>query len=366
MKKFILNISLKLKLLFEVVLSFILTIICLVVLSRYILFSFVEKNQDNLNNTIVYSLVTLYLIAAIGTFVLCFILISGKHINYINYIAKQVKFITNGNLGQTLEVRGNDELAQLCMNINSMSKELKDKFEHERDLERAKAELITNVSHDLRTPLTPIIAYLDILRNKSFTTKEEEKEYLNSSYNLSIKLKKLIDELFEYTKLSSKEVLLDLTYVDILPILNQIIGEYSPMIESKGLKMVTKMPDVELPINIDVEKIVRVFENILSNAEKYALKPSDIIFEADIDFDNVVISISNKGEHLDRDKLDKMFEKFYRVDMSRSSNVEGSGLGLAICKKIVELHRGQIWAECHGDIITIHIKLPIKQKSFPK
>jgi signal transduction histidine kinase len=365
MKKFSINISLKLKLLSEVVLSFILTLVSLVILSRYIFGPFIDKNQDNLE-AIIYYVAALYIIATIGTFVLCFVLISGKHINYINYITKQVKLIASGNLGQTLEVRGNDELAQLCININSMSKELKDKFEYERELEKTKSELITNVSHDLRTPLTPIIAYLDILRNEKFTTREEEKEYLNSSYNLSIKLKQLIDELFEYTKFSSKEVRLDLTYVDILPILKQIIGEYSPMIESKGLRIITQIPDAELLINIDIEKIVRVFENILSNAEKYALKPSDIIFEADIHNNDVLISISNKSEHLDQDKLDKMFEKFYRVDISRSSNVEGSGLGLAICKKIVELHKGQIWADCHGDIITIHIKLPIKQKNFPK
>lgn len=365
MKKFSINISLKLKLLFEVVLSFILTLVSLIILSNCIVIPFIEKNQYNLEE-IAYYTVAIFLIFTIGTFVLFFLLISGKHINYINYIAKQVKLIANGNLGKILEVRGNDELAQLCININSMSKELKDKFEHERDLESAKSELITNVSHDLRTPLTPIIAYLDILRNEKFTTREEEKEYLNSSYNLSIKLKNLIDELFEYTKLSSKEVHLDLAAVNILPILNQIIGEYSPIIESKGLKVVTKLPNVELLVNIDVEKIVRVFENILSNAEKYALRPSDIIFEGDIINNDVVISISNKSEHLNQDKLDKMFEKFYRVDISRSSNVEGSGLGLAICKKIVELHKGQIWAECKEDIITIYIKLPIKQKSFPK
>lgn len=364
MKKFTLNISLKLKLLFEMVLSVTLTLVWLVISSHIIVSLFISKNPDN--KAVYYWAAMYFFISCIVVFILCFFLISGRHIKYINYITKKVKIIASGNLDEILEIKGNDELSQLCIGINSMSKELKDKFEHERDLERIKSELITNVSHDLRTPLTPIIAYLDILRNEKFNTREEEKEYLNSSYNLSIKLKRLIDELFEYTKLSSKEARLDLNYVDILPILNQIIGEYSPMIEGKGLKIVTRMPDVEVLVNIDVEKIVRVFENILSNAEKYAFKPSDIIFEENIDFDNVVISISNKGEHLDQDKLDKMFEKFYRVDMSRSSNVEGSGLGLAICKKIVGLHKGEIWAECQGDIITINIKLPIKQKNFSK
>lgn len=131
------------------------------------------------------------------------------------------------------------------------------------------------------------------------------------------------------------------------------------MFESKGLRVLTQISDAELPVKVDVEKMVRAFENILSNAEKYSSKPSDIIVKADNKGEDVVISISNKGEHLEQDKLNRMFEKFYRVDISRSSNIEGSGLGLAISKKIVELHDGEVWAECDGEIIIINIKLPI-------
>jgi len=225
---------------------------------------------------------------------------SSRHIKYINYITNEIKLITSKNLGQTLQVRGNDELSELCININLMSKELKDKFEYERRLEREKSELITNVSHDLRTPLTPIIAYLDILRNEKFNTKEQANEYINSSYNLSIKLKKLIDELFEYTKLSNSGVALEFVEVDICPILNQIIGEYTPMLENKEVKVITNIPNDELPVNIDIEKIIRVFDNILSNTEKYSFKPSDIIISVENNIDNIVISFSNKGEHIHR------------------------------------------------------------------
>lgn len=358
MKKVHITISLKLKLLLEIVLSFILTLVYLFTFSLNVLGPYFEKNHNNWNGTFLFYLALAYLAFGVGVFVLCFLLMSNRHIKYIKYIAGEVKLIAGGNLGQTLKIIGKDELAELCININTMSKELKNKFESERELERTKSELITNVSHDLRTPLTPIIAYLDILRNEKFITKEEEKEYLNSSYNLSIKLKKLIDELFEYTKLSSKEIVLELVDVDICPILNQIVGEYVPMLESKGLRVVTQISDAELPVKVDVEKMVRVFENILSNAEKYSFKPSDIIVKADNNGDDVVISISNKGEHLEQDKLNRMFEKFYRVDISRSSNIEGSGLGLAISKKIVELHDGQIWAECDSDILTINVILP--------
>lgn len=358
MKKFNINISLKLKLLIEIILSFILTLVYFFTLSLYVFGPYLEKNQNNLNDNLLSYFASLYLASGVGVFVLCFLLMSNRHIKYIKYIAREVKLIAGGNLGQTLKIKGNDELAELCININTMSKELKNKFEYERELERTKSELITNVSHDLRTPLTPIIAYLDILRNEKFSTKEEEKEYLNSSYNLSIKLKKLIDELFEYTKLSSKEVVLELVDVDICPILNQIVGEYAPMLESKGLRVVSQLSNEELLVKIDVEKMVRVFDNIISNAEKYSIKPSEIVVKAENKSDYACISISNKGEHIEQDKLNKMFEKFYRVDISRPSNIEGSGLGLAVSKKIVELHNGQIWAECEGNIITINVRLP--------
>lgn len=243
-----------------------------------------------------------------------------------------------------------------------MSLDLKNKFEHERKIENTKTELITNVSHDLRTPLTAIIGYLDILKSKKYRDKEEENEYLNSTYNLSIKLKKLIDELFEYTKLSSNGIELKLEKVNLSSILTQMLGEYTPVLEAKGLRIKADINE-ELHTKIDIEKIVRVFDNILSNAEKYSIKPSDIVVKAENKVGSAYISISNKGERIKQDKLSKMFEKFYRADISRSSNIEGSGLGLAISKKIVELHNGQIWAGSHDDMITIHIKLPISHES---
>lgn len=297
----------------------------------------------------------------IAVFLSIFLLLVNSKIKYIKYISEQVSKIANEELGLSLKVKGNDELAQLCKNINYMSIQLKEKFDNEIEIKNEKTELITNVSHDLRTPLTAIIGYLDILKSKKFADREQEREYLNSTYNLSIKLKKLIDELFEYTKLSSKGIELKFDEVDLSLILNQMLGEYTPVFEAKGLSIISDVNE-KLYTKIDIEKIVRVFDNILSNAEKYSIKPSQIIVNAKIKAEYIYISISNKGEHIEQDKLNKMFQKFYRIDVSRSSNVEGSGLGLAISKKIVELHNGEIWGECQGDMIKINIKLPISNK----
>ena len=359
MKNFLLTKSLRLNLLIELILSFIITLLYIFIFSRPVLYSYCRENRNDSDIAFYNYLVLILFILGIGIFIICFLLMSNRHIKYIKYITNEIKLIASSNLGQTLEVRGNDELAELCININLMSKELKDKFEYERRLEREKSELITNVSHDLRTPLTPIIAYLDILKSEKFNTKEQANEYINSSYNLSIKLKMLIDELFEYTKLSNNGVVLELVEVDICPILNQIIGEYTPLLENKEIKVITTIPNDELLVKIDIEKIIRVFDNILSNTEKYISKSSDIIISVENTIDNIVISFSNKGEYIPQYNLDNMFEKFYRVDTSRSSSIEGSGLGLAISKKIIELHNGDIWADCDGDIITFKIKLQL-------
>lgn len=300
--------------------------------------------------------VTIFIIG-IGTFLIVFLLLVNNKIKYIKYISREVSKIANEDLGLSLKIRGSDELAELCKSINYMSEQLKNKFEHEREIETTKNELITNVSHDLRTPLTAIIGYLDILKNEKYTSRDEEREYIASTYNLSIKLKKLIDELFEYTKISRSHIALELEEVDLSSILIQMLGEYTPIFEAKGLRLITDINE-ELHAKIDVEKMVRAFDNILSNAEKYSIKPSEIIVKAENKSGYSNITISNKGEHIEPDKLNKMFEKFYRVDISRSSEIEGSGLGLAITKKIVELHEGEIWAECDGNIITINVRLP--------
>lgn len=361
MKHSIISRRISIKLILSVVISAFLAMISVYMFSAFIAMPYIMMRVNSISVLEYNILAVMIFTIGIAVFLVIFLSLVNKKIKYIKYISEQINKIANEQLGSILKVQGDDELAELCKSINSMSLQLKNKFEHEREIENTKTELITNVSHDLRTPLTAIIGYLDILRNEKYKSKEEEKEYLTSTYNLSIKLKKLIDELFEYTKLCSSGIDLELEEVDLGSLLIQMLGEYTPVFEAKGLRIITDI-DEEISIKIDIEKIVRVFDNILSNAEKYSIKPSEIIVKAENKSDYAQISISNKGQHIGQDKLNKMFEKFYRVDISRSSNIEGSGLGLAISKKIVELHNGQIWAESEGNMVRIHIKLPISNQ----
>ena len=190
--------------------------------------------------------------------------------------------IANGKLGLTIEMKGNDELSRLAENVNSMSTELANKFEYERQLEMAKNELITNISHDLRSPLTSIIGYLDLLRKGKYSNQNQLIEYLDTSYSKSKKLESLINELFEYTRLSSPDVKLNMNEADLAGLLEQLIGEYVPIFEKEKLTVVKAIPEDTILAAIDVEKMVRVYENLFMNAIKYSVKPSKLSIILDV------------------------------------------------------------------------------------
>ncbi|MED1384418.1 HAMP domain-containing sensor histidine kinase, partial [Bacillus mycoides] len=174
---------------------------------------------------------------AIFTFIIIFLILVRKKIVYLKLISDNVNDIANGKLGLTIGIKGKDELTQLAQNINYMSKELENTFEQERRLERTKNELITNVSHDLRTPLTSIIGYIDLLKRGQYNSKTQLQEYLETTYLKSQRLKYLIDELFEYTRLSDIDAKLNINEVDLSGLLEQIVGEYIPIFEKAGLSV---------------------------------------------------------------------------------------------------------------------------------
>lgn len=292
----------------------------------------------------------------VGFFVLCFLLIINRKIKYIRYIADRVKKISNEDLGSTIEIRGNDELADLCKSINYMSRELKQGRQKEKELDNAKNELITNVSHDLRSPLTSIIGYVDLLKRKEYKNEEQLNEYIDTIYHKSQNLQVLINELFEYTKLTTPGIKLNYHSVDLGSLLEQMVGEYTPIFSKEGLSIKRDIPEQDIIVNVDIEKIVRVFENILINAQKYSIKPSEINVKLSKQNKKTVLSISNKTDKISITNLNIIFEKFYRVDASRKED-DGAGLGLAIAKRIVELHGGSIWAEYNNDIITFNVEL---------
>jgi len=357
MKKKIYN-KLATKLIFLVVFALLISLLFfsgLLTIFGYIMKSNSYVSLYNVPNYYIYILL-LFMIPII-TFVATFLFGINKRIKYLKYIISKVGSITNEKFIGELDFKGNDEISDLANSINIMSNRLKGNYEKEKKIEKDKNELIVAVSHDLRTPLTSIIGYLDLLKDDKFTYEEVQSEYLNVAYGKSINLKKVINELFEFTKLTSDISTLEKIPFNIAILVNQVVGEQIPFFSEKNITVEIESNVQELYCEIDIQKMVRVIENIVKNAEKYSFPNTNFkVTMMEID-NNIKISFENTAENISKEELEKIFEKMYRLDKSRTGETEGSGLGLAISKKIVELHNGKLWAECNDNIIKFNVLL---------
>lgn len=299
------------------------------------------------------------LIIATITFVAIFIIVTNRKMKYIEEISGGLEIISKGDLSYRIDVRGKDEIANLANNINYMAMEINDKIQAERRAEHTKAELITNVSHDLRTPLTSVMGYLGLVKENKYEDDKQMKDYLNIAFNKAERLKLLIDDLFEYTKLNNNGIKLEKSRVNLNEFLSQLIEEYIPMFEDNQMHVHKTLKATNSLVEIDSSKMVRVLENLLSNAIKYSYKPGVVMIESYNQDGNIIVTVKNRGEVIPQEKVERLFERFYRVDEARNSEVSGTGLGLAISKNIIELHGGSIWAESAGEDIIFYIKLKL-------
>ncbi|UQZ85510.1 Sensor histidine kinase YycG [Paenibacillus konkukensis] len=299
------------------------------------------------------------ILGAIALFIFLFYFLTQRKMRYVEELAGGLRIIATGNLDYRVIERSDDELGSLARDMNLMVEDLQRRIEEERRNERLKNELITNVSHDLRTPLTLIMGYLRLLHDKGYETPEQAEGYIGIAYNKSEKLKLLIDDLFEYTKLSNRDVPLYKKGVPINDVLDQLLEEFVTLAEEQQLTISRHIPKEKLYVQIDVDKMIRVFENLLANALKYSLKPGTVTVTVARDHRYVTIRVSNRSDMLADNELQQLFERFYRVDTSRTSNTGGSGLGLAIAKSIVESHDGSIWAEQDSGQLHFYVKLKL-------
>lgn len=312
--------------------------------------------QDN--NFLSVNIMYLIIFLGLAIFITVSMIFVNRKVKYIKFLTEEIKEIKKAGFGKVIEVKGEDELANLCRSINSMSLELREKIDNEKKIEENKNELITNVSHDLRTPLTSIIGYIDLLKKNKFEDKEKFNEYISIIDERSKSLNKLINELFEYTKLSSHDVKLNYNNVNLCALIDQIVGEYIVIFNKVTLELEKDVPEKAIFINVDIEKVVRVLENLLSNAKKYSVKNTKVIIRVIEENKNAIISVTNKIENISQEDLENIFERFYKIDKSRNDS-ESSGLGLNIVKRIVELHNGEVKVELNDRFITFKIILPL-------
>jgi len=272
------------------------------------------------------------------------------------------KEIAEGNIQNAIQDTGKDALSELAGYINNMKAGYQSALENQMKSERLKTELITNVSHDLKTPLTSIINYVDLLKKENLST-EKARAYIETLDRKALRLKRLIEDLFEISKMASGTVELDIEYVDVATLLTQAIAESNTNMGQESPVIRERIAKFPIHAYLDGNKIWRVFENLIVNAQKYSLPGTRIYIYLDESDDLVLFKIQSTAAYEIDFAAEELFERFKRADESRQT--EGSGLGLAIVKSIVELHGGQISIEIHGDQFNVILHLP-KQRFIYK
>ena len=241
-------------------------------------------------------------------------------------------------------VRFKPALRPLEDSLNEIKMTIRRQEQEAIESEKKKNDLVVFLAHDLKTPLTSIVAYLSILETKPDMPEEERKKYTHISLEKAIRLGELINEFFEITKFNLQDIVLEPGNLDLSMMLEQIADELYAVLKEKNLRCDVQIDDT-LMIYGDADKLARVFDNLLRNAIAYCDKGTAIRIQAKEQHQEIEIVVANEGEKIPEEELSAIFEKFYRVDGSRSSKTGGAGLGLAIAKEIVELHHGTIRAE---------------------
>lgn len=231
-----------------------------------------------------------------------------------------------------------------------------------RENEQKKDELIVYLAHDIKTPLTSIIGYLSLLSEIKDMPQEQRNRYIGIALDKSYRLEYLINELFDVARFNSEKIVLEKEEINLNLMLEQIADDFYPTLKEMN-KKINFTSDEKTILYADPDKLSRVFNNLIKNAVNYSKENTDIDISILNKENQATVKITNKGKQIPKEKLDKIFEKFYRLDSSRTSKTGGSGLGLAIAKEIVELHGGRIYAESDMKETTFSVILPIIEQA---
>jgi signal transduction histidine kinase len=282
-----------------------------------------------------------------------FIMIMMKA-GYLNKVIKHTEELAAGNLGADIPVKGKSAIARHAANINNLRNTVKVSHKEQAKSERLKTELITNVSHDLRTPLTSIITYTELLKTPDLAPEDRE-SYIEILDRKSKRLKVLIDDLFEATKMASGNIELNKEKVDLNQLLQQALAEHNEALSQSSLQLRVSQPDHPVYAFVDGQKLWRVFDNLIGNILKYALENTRVYISVKEEQSQILLTFKNITKYELGEDLDELFERFKRGDQSR--HTEGSGLGLAIAKSIVDLHEGTLDIDVDGDLFKVSVIL---------
>lgn len=255
------------------------------------------------------------------------------------------------------EVILSPELSLTERKINHIRHTLEQRKSEAAVAEQRKNDLVVYLAHDLKTPLTSVIGYLTLLRDEGQISEELREKYLSISLEKAERLEDLINEFFEITRFSLSSITLEYSNVNLTRLLEQLTYEFQPMLSEKNLTCSLEM-ERDMTLRCDVDQMQRVLDNLLRNAVNYSFEGGRIRIGAAQEGDSMKIRFSNRGNTIPKEKLERIFEQFYRLDSARSSRSGGAGLGLAIAKEIVELHQGTITARSEDERIEFEVTLP--------
>lgn len=282
-------------------------------------------------------------------------------------IRKATQNIKEGNLDFVLEVEGKDEFSQLCQEFEEMRKRLKESTEEKILMDKENKELISNISHDLKTPITAVKGYVEGIMDGVADTPEKMNRYVRTIYNKTNEMDHLINELTFYSKIDTNRIPYTFSKLNVEDYFSDCAEELGLEMETKGIELVyANYVEKDVQVIADGEQIRRVIHNIVSNAIKYMEKPKGIIQLRVKDVgDFIQVEIEDNGKGIAAKDLPYIFDRFYRTDVSRNSSKGGSGIGLSIVKKIMEDHGGKVWATSRLGIGTIMYFVLRKYQEVP-
>lgn len=287
-------------------------------------------------------------------------LIRRYHQMQLSHVIAELHYIADGHFEHRIPFKLSGDLQRVILSINALVDSTVQSMNEERKIENSKDELITNVSHDIRTPLTSIIGYLGLIEDHQFKEHKQVLQYAHIAFEKARQMQSLVEDLFEYTKVRQTTTPLTITKLDMGQMLEQVAASFELEAKKKQMQIsVTYRPD-PLMMTADAEKLSRVFNNLIGNALKYGAGGHHIYLSAIAHGQEVIIKVANDGKPIPKSALNQLFERFYRVEESRSKATGGTGLGLAIAQSIVALHGGEIYATSEQKLTSFIIRLPKK------
>ena len=278
----------------------------------------------------------------------------------LTHILDYLKYIAQGHYEIRIPQTDLGEMDEVVSSINHLVDSTVRAIEEERKIEKSKDELITNIGHDIRTPLTSVIGYLGLIENQQYHSQEELERYAHVAYRKAQQMQSLVQDLFTYTATRQTTTEISPVQVQVLRFMEQLVADFELSAREKTIELRLDIRPKNLVASFDVDKMARVFHNLLSNALKYGIGAHYIELLAYQEEDYIYFKVKNDGQPLDKNELEDIFQRSYRADQSRSANQPGTGLGLAIVRNIVELHHGRVYAEVEGKETIFTIEIPQK------